>query len=76
MSKRQVTWGETSAQALISAGADEEIPHFTEHSKRLAFISHKVFMKSFCRSEFPRNFVNLVLILVTVKDKLTDLRGS
>ena len=40
------------------------------------FISHKEFLKSFCKSQFPRKFVNLFFILGIVKDKLTDLLGS
>ena len=39
-------------------------------------ISHKVFLKSFCKSQFPHKSVNLFFISVTVKDKLTDLWGS
>ena len=34
-------------------------------------ISQKVFLKSFCKSQFPLKFVNVVI----VKDKLTDLWG-
>ena len=36
-------------------------------------ISQKVFVKSFCRSEFPHKSVNLFYVLVIIKDKLTDL---
>ena len=39
-------------------------------------ISHKVFLKSFCKSQFPHKFVNLFFILIKVTDKLTDLWGS
>ena len=33
------------------------------------FIPQKVFINSFCISQFPHKFVNLV----TIKDKLTDV---
>ena len=39
-----------------------------------ALISRKVFLQSFCKREFQHKSVNLFLILVIVKDKLTDLR--
>jgi len=39
-------------------------------------ISHKVFSRSFCKSQFSNISANLFFILVTVKDKLTDLCGS
>ena len=40
------------------------------------FISHKVFLKSFCKSEFQHEFVNFFSTLVKVEDTLTDLWGS
>ena len=39
------------------------------------FISHKVLMKLFCKSQFPHKSVNLFFKLVIVKDELTDLCG-
>ena len=39
-------------------------------------ISHKVFSQSFCKSPFPHKSVNLLSILVIVKNTLTDLWGS
>ena len=39
-------------------------------------ISHKVFMKSFCKGQFARKSVNLFFTLVEAKDKLTDLWGG
>ena len=39
-------------------------------------ISHKVLLKSFCKSQFSHKSVNLFFILIIVKDKLTDLWGS
>jgi len=39
-------------------------------------ISHKLFIESFRKSPFPHKSVNLIFILVIVKDELTDLRGS
>ena len=40
---------------------------------RSRFFSQKVFIKLFCKSQFPYKFVNLFLIIVMVKDKLADL---
>ena len=39
-------------------------------------ISHTVFLKSFCKSQFPHKSVNLFFTLVIAKDKLRDLWGS
>ena len=39
------------------------------------FTSHKVSFKSFCKSQFPQKSVNMFVMLVTVKDELTDLWG-
>ena len=35
-----------------------------------------VFIKLFCKSQFPHKSVNLFFILVIIKDKLTDLCGN
>ena len=35
----------------------------------------KVFSKSFCKSQFPHESVNLSFILVMIKDQLMDLCG-
>jgi len=40
---------------------------------QIDLISQKVFIKSFFKSQFPHKSVNLFFILVTMKDKLTDL---
>ena len=45
-------------------------------SPPVAFISHKVFIKSFCKSQFPHKFVNVFFIIAIVKDELTDLCGN
>ena len=42
----------------------------------LDFVSQKVFTKSFSNSQFPHKSVNLFFILVTIKDKSTDLGGD
>ena len=39
------------------------------------FISHKVFFKSFCKTQFPHKSVNFFFILVIVKDTLSDFGG-
>jgi len=36
----------------------------------------KVFLKSFCKSQFPHKFVNYFFTLVIVKDRFADLWGS
>ena len=41
-----------------------------------SLISQKIFIKSFRESQFPHKSVTSFFILVTVKDKLTDLWGS
>jgi hypothetical protein len=38
-----------------------------------AAISHKVFIQSFCKSQFPHKSANSFFSLVMVKDMLTDL---
>ena len=44
---------------------------------KVAFlISQHVFMKSFCRDQFPHKFVNIFFASVTIKDTLTDLWGN
>ena len=39
-------------------------------------ISLKVFVKSFCRSQFPHKSVNLCFIITNTKDELTNLCGN
>ena len=39
-------------------------------------ISQKVFIKTFCKGQCPHKSVNSFLILVIIKDKLTDLCGN
>ena len=36
---------------------------------------YEVFLKSFCKSQFPYKFVNLFFVLVIVNDELTNLWG-
>ena len=40
------------------------------------FISPKVFLKSFCRSQLPSKSVNLSFTINDMKNKLTDLCGN
>ena len=40
------------------------------------FISQKVSIKSFCKSQFLHKSVNVCFILVMINDKLTDLCGN
>ena len=44
--------------------------------KGWAFISNKVFSKTFRRSQFPQKIVNVFFISAIVKDKLTDFCGN
>ena len=41
-----------------------------------AFISYKVFIKSFCESKFPHKSVILFFVITYIKNKLTDLCGD
>ena len=41
-----------------------------------AFISQKVFLKSFCKNQFPHKSVNLSFSITNVENKLTDLCGN
>ena len=41
-----------------------------------AFISQKVFMESFCKSQFPHKFVNLFLIMVIISHLEIDGEGG
>ena len=40
------------------------------------FISQKVFVNSFLKSQSPHKFVNLSFIITNIKNKLTDLCGN
>ena len=39
-------------------------------------IAHTVFVKTFCKCQFPHKSVNLLFILVIIKDKSTNLSGD
>jgi len=43
----------------------------TRRLLKRSLISHNVFSESFCRSQFPHKSVNLFLVSVMVKDKVT-----
>ena len=59
LDERVVSEGECEAN-LVNAGGLRT---------RSNVISHKVFFKSFCNSQFPHKSVNLFCISVLVKDK-------
>jgi len=42
----------------------------------MKLISHKVFFKSFCRSQVPHNSVNSSFTISNIKNKLTDSCGN
>ena len=46
---------------------------FDREGSQYVFISQKVFLKSFCKSQFPHKSVHLFFISVIVEDKLTNL---
>ena len=60
----------------LSDGAIERSPRLPSCGNGSYFISHKVFLKSFCNSQFPHKSVIYIFILVIVKDESTDLWGS
>ena len=43
---------------------------------RSILISHKVFLKSFCRSQLPHKSVNLSFTITHTKNKLKNLYGN
>ena len=51
------------------------LPIPISHGRLLDLISHKVFLKPFCRSHPPYKSVNLFFISLIMKDKLTDWCG-
>ena len=40
------------------------------------FVSQKASIESFCKSQFPHEFVNLSFIITYIKNELTDLCGN
>jgi hypothetical protein len=52
------------------------IHRMTSGHKLANSISHDVFLKSFCNSQFPHKSVSLSFILVMMAVKLTDLLGN
>ena len=45
-------------------------------SPATALISQKVFVGSFCKSQFRHKLDNFFFVIVIIKDKLTDLCGN
>ena len=72
--------GSTKREFLPLAESQSQDPTLTvlhvPYSHDSGFISQRVFIKSFCKSPFPHKSVNLFFILVTIKDKLTNLCGN
>ena len=63
---------------IIEAALLDAVVHLARHAVAVCmwfmlFISQKVFVKSFCKSQFPHKFVNLFFTSAKVKDKLTHL---
>ena len=59
----------------VSAAGFSPASSFAEGPAFHGFVSHKVFVQLFGKSQFPYKSVNLFFILVIVKDKLTSLWG-
>ena len=57
------------------SGVDPSVAR-RQASTTKVFISHKVFLKSFCRSELPHKSVNLSFTITNIKNKLADLCGN
>ena len=53
---------------------DLDVLHREAHELSNHF-AHTVFIKSFCKSQFPHKSVNLSFIITRMKNKLTDLCG-
>jgi hypothetical protein len=66
--------GHHHAHAWMALGRQRADSRLPLHADR--FISHKVLLKSCCKSQFPHKSVNLFFILVIVKDMLTILWGG
>ena len=52
------------------------VQHCAGRDARGKLISNEALMKSFFKSQFPHNSVNLFSIFAIVKDDLTDLCGN
>ena len=54
--------------------------HTSEHRvptpSSSCFVSHKVFKKSFFRTQFPYKYVYVSFIVTNIKNKLTDVCGN
>ena len=58
------------SEALFEKGARQG------RARRLPLFTHKVFIKSFGKSQFPYKMVNLSAIITNTKNKSTDLCGN
>ena len=61
------TWRGRAAQGFVSFGA---------HLSVCDLISQKVFVESFCKSQFPHKFVNVSFIIANITNKLTNFCGN
>ena len=66
----------TTFMIAPSQGTLHPESHAQERPRRQGLVSQNVFIGSFCKTKSPHKSVNLFLILVIMKDKLTDLWGS
>ena len=73
--------GPLSAIDTWKGGADQKRPRrgvtiLASQNLSREFISHKMLIKWFDKSQCLNKFVNLLFMLEIMKDKLTDLWGS
>ena len=74
MSPPRYDVGATAVAPLLYIGDSVEQP-LHHHVLGSTFISQKVFIKSFCKSQFPRKYVNSFFMSVKIKNELTNLCG-
>ena len=64
--------GPRTSGLVSQAEADVDCPW----KAKMKVISQKVFIQSFCKSQFPDQSVNLSFVVTNIKNKLTDLCGN
>jgi len=74
MKAKDIIWPRLSYMCHIceKLGVPSLVPRVSPRD----FISHTVFIKSFCKSQLPHKSVNVSFIITDIKNKLTDLCGN
>ena len=62
--------------SCTSVGTPDAMPGGGARAKRCEFISQRVLLKLFCKSHFPHKSVNLLFVLIVIKNKSMDLCGN